>query len=348
MAKIIVFDKFIGYNVGGAQKSLLTLIKESDLDIKFLGCKVKKGFSAEGLKQDLEVERISIMEIPRFPYLEYALNKKRVENFIKKQKGDILISQSLWASLALNTFGGKKIYFIRDEYNLGEINNYFKGVKKVLKKIYIYIQLPFIKIFQKDNKKAIKNSVVVSNSEFMRDKIKEKFNKSSEVIYPPVYKKEIQKRGDYIIFIGDSFIKGEPIFHQIAKSMPKEKFLKVGRGYNLKKQENILYHPWGDIKNIFEKGKLLIIPSVWEEAFGRLALEAIYAGLPVVASKRGGLAEIVREDFLVSDIWDIGEWREKIKQALKNYKTKQSLDKFDIEKQVEKFKKIIYENSFSG
>lgn len=38
---------------------------------------------------------------------------------------------------------------------------------------------------------------------------------------------------------------------------------------------------------------LLIVPSVWEEPFGLVAIEGLGAGVPVVASCRGGLAEIV-------------------------------------------------------
>lgn len=41
------------------------------------------------------------------------------------------------------------------------------------------------------------------------------------------------------------------------------------------------------------KAKVVVIPSVWEEPFGRVALEAQALGVPVVATDRGGLPEIV-------------------------------------------------------
>lgn len=42
-----------------------------------------------------------------------------------------------------------------------------------------------------------------------------------------------------------------------------------------------------------KKAKLVVVPSRWEEPFGRVALEALSYGVPVVASSQGGLPEIV-------------------------------------------------------
>jgi glycosyltransferase involved in cell wall biosynthesis len=40
---------------------------------------------------------------------------------------------------------------------------------------------------------------------------------------------------------------------------------------------------------------VVVVPSVWQEPFGRVALEALMHGTPVVASRRGGLPEIVSD-----------------------------------------------------
>ena len=44
------------------------------------------------------------------------------------------------------------------------------------------------------------------------------------------------------------------------------------------------------------KALVVIVPSRWPEPFGRVALEALMMGTPVVASKRGGLPEIIKND----------------------------------------------------
>jgi hypothetical protein len=46
---ILVFDKFLGYNVGGAQRSLHTLVKalpHDDYDVHYVGCEVGTVFGA--------------------------------------------------------------------------------------------------------------------------------------------------------------------------------------------------------------------------------------------------------------------------------------------------------------
>jgi glycosyltransferase involved in cell wall biosynthesis len=43
----------------------------------------------------------------------------------------------------------------------------------------------------------------------------------------------------------------------------------------------------------FSRSAIAIVPSIWDEPFGRTALEAMAAGCAVIATKRGGLAEVV-------------------------------------------------------
>jgi glycosyltransferase involved in cell wall biosynthesis len=47
-------------------------------------------------------------------------------------------------------------------------------------------------------------------------------------------------------------------------------------------------------RNLFEKIDVLAVPSLWHEPFGRVAIEAMAWGIPVIASQRGGLPEIVQ------------------------------------------------------
>lgn len=48
--------------------------------------------------------------------------------------------------------------------------------------------------------------------------------------------------------------------------------------------------------DFYSKVDLVVIPSLWEEPFGRAVIEAYSYGLPVIASSRGGLTELVGPD----------------------------------------------------
>lgn len=48
---------------------------------------------------------------------------------------------------------------------------------------------------------------------------------------------------------------------------------------------------------IIAQSKLVIVPSLWEEPFGRVALESIMLGTPAVVSNRGGLKEIIENGY---------------------------------------------------
>ena len=89
------------------------------------------------------------------------------------------------------------------------------------------------------------------------------------------------------------------------KFFPDYKFYFVGEGPlkdNLIKlnKTNKNVHILGQISHenllrLMSKVKLVLVPSLWPEPFGRVALEAISQGTPVVATRSGGLPEIVSD-----------------------------------------------------
>jgi len=48
---------------------------------------------------------------------------------------------------------------------------------------------------------------------------------------------------------------------------------------------------------IIQSSDLVVVPSVWEEPFGRVIIEAMACGVPVVASNTGGITEILKPTF---------------------------------------------------
>jgi glycosyltransferase involved in cell wall biosynthesis len=51
--------------------------------------------------------------------------------------------------------------------------------------------------------------------------------------------------------------------------------------------------PYKEMSSIYFSSDLVVVPSIWKEAFPLAALEALAAGRPVVASSIGGLIEVV-------------------------------------------------------
>ncbi|MBL7960804.1 glycosyltransferase family 4 protein [bacterium] len=51
-----------------------------------------------------------------------------------------------------------------------------------------------------------------------------------------------------------------------------------------------------DIKSYVSDLDVLVVPSVWDEPFGRTALEGMALGIPVLASRIGGLPEVIEEN----------------------------------------------------
>ena len=57
--------------------------------------------------------------------------------------------------------------------------------------------------------------------------------------------------------------------------------------------------PWSFVKAKCEQAAIALVPSKWDEPFGRTALEAHAGGCAVVSSGTGGLAEISENNAIV-------------------------------------------------
>ncbi len=147
--------------------------------------------------------------------------------------------------------------------------------------------------------KKIKTLIVASR--FMRTKARESYPNARVLWIPnPVTTflgETLSRSPQAWVFVNPTEVKGLDFMMELVKTLPKEEFLFVGNwatempGHlppnvrTLPRQQNL--------RNVFSNAKGLLMPSVWEEAFGRLALEAMAAGVPVIASDRGALPETV-------------------------------------------------------
>lgn len=179
--------------------------------------------------------------------------------------------------------------------------------------------------------------------------------KNTEVIYNSVAFPKTNKKilKEQIIYIGRLTPgKGIEVLLQscvdILREDKKLKLLIIGQGFlndQLRKRINslkignqvILTGQLGhnQVLEILQQSKLCVVPSCWEEPFGRVALEAQACGVPVVASDKGGLPEIV-ENGVTGYVTqpDKVNLTKAIRKALKN--------NFQLRKNIRKQKNNLY------
>lgn len=103
----------------------------------------------------------------------------------------------------------------------------------------------------------------------------------------------------YVTIINPSAVKGVSIFVALAQLFPEVEFAAVPTWAttqadlaNLERQPNVrLLKPVDDMNQLFAQTRILLVPSLWNEAFGRVVVEAMLRGVPVLASNTGGLPE---------------------------------------------------------
>lgn len=101
-----------------------------------------------------------------------------------------------------------------------------------------------------------------------------------------------------------------------------------------------------ELKDEFISNDVLIIPSIWDEPFGRVVIEANQYGLPVIGSNKGGIFEIISsagtgETFQFDDLDDLKNKIELFsnREYLKNYfnNIEKNILEYSLQKQLELF-----------
>ena len=226
--------------------------------------------------------------------------KNQIEKYVKKKKVDIIHAQNLESILGLADakIDAKKIAYIRD-----------------------------LRIIEKrDHRNKLKKfDLIFVNSKFIEKECKKKKIKT-KVLYNPIDKKIISKltkkqakekflttTKKIILFVGGlEKKKGAHLIPEIARENPEYNFFVIGKG-SLEYDKDFIknrpgnmnpffFIPYEELADYYRAADILIVPSLWQEPFGRVVIEAYANATPVIATNIGGLPEIVDKHtgFLIS------------------------------------------------
>ena len=184
--------------------------------------------------------------------------------------------------------------------------------------------------------------VIFAVSGFARDELRRRFGRESHVLYPPVDLDQYRTRrcAEAVTMINPVQVKGVEIALALAAALPSVEFLFVeGWGTDPAIVERIDRLPNAaymrkqmDMRDVYGRTGVLIVPSQWQEAFGRVVVEAQASGIPVIASRTGGLPEAVgKGGILIDEFGNPDRWLAALQGLLEDRSAYQDLSEKAIE-----------------
>jgi glycosyltransferase involved in cell wall biosynthesis len=133
-----------------------------------------------------------------------------------------------------------------------------------------------------------------------------------DVFYPPFRESTstMGSAGGYVTMVNPIPSKGARLFYEIAQLLPEVQFLAQMGWYRPEKRdlENVTYRSrTDDINTVIRRTRVILVPSLRPEGFGRVAVEFGLAGVPALSTPLGGLTEAVPKECQVRSR-DANEW----------------------------------------
>lgn len=177
---------------------------------------------------------------------------------------------------------------------------------------------------------------LAANSAFVAGLVHEAFGVMPEWEYPPTSPitglSGLSGEGHAVLFVNPSPVKGLDTALAVAELLPHRRFIfqeswalgEAGRRALLERLRhlpNVELRPTrASLASVYADTSLLLVPSQWQEAFGRVVIEAQRVGIPAVASRIGGLPEAVGNGGVLVDRDASGrEWADVVEAILTDY-----------------------------
>ena len=253
------------------------------------------------------------------------------------------------------------------DYDIVEIHNRPQLLHKLLEKVknrfifYFHNDPLSMKGSQSINERIkILNSTdrIIFVSEWVRYRffldLDKKLQSKTEVIYPSVNLQRPVKKKKSIIFVGRlNYSKGYDLFKDAISKILDE--FPVWKAFSIGDEERrsiYISHPKhkeiGFINhkktlNILNRSEIAVVPSRWDEPFGRTALEASSRGCATIISNRGGLTETTDHAIIIKKLEVTNLYKEirKLIKYPKRRKKIQMLGRKNVKHLVKKNTKLI-------
>ena len=163
------------------------------------------------------------------------------------------------------------------------------------------------------------------------EKLDKKLMNKTDVVYPSIHKeRKIHKKRKMITFVGKlNESKGYDIYKDAVTKILNEftnwKAYSIGDESRIRPIINHTNHEeLGFLKHkkvleFLNKSEIAVVPSRWEEPFGRTALEIIFKACATIISNKGGLPETTDHCLILKKL-DANELYIQIKKLIqKNY-----------------------------
>jgi glycosyltransferase involved in cell wall biosynthesis len=167
----------------------------------------------------------------------------------------------------------------------------------------------FHEVEEIDHLKALAGQpvTILANSPFTAQRLQERCGLSASIVLPLIdpTKYVATMRPQRVLFVNTVPRKGVETAFALAEARPDIGFDFV-RSWILKEEQikqleqraraagNIMIHPpVQDMRPLYARARLVLVPSRCEEAWGRVATEAHVNGIPVLGSDRGGLPQAI-------------------------------------------------------
>ena len=254
-----------------------------------------------------------------------------------------------------------------NNFDLIEIHNrpliLFKLIKKINSRFIFYFHNDPLSM--KGSKSISERLFILKNatkvifiSEWVKSRFYEnidnKLSTNTEVIYHSVNKQPKVKKEKLITYVGKlNHSKGYDIFSdavvKILDEFSEWKALSIGDEerrsiyLNHKNHKELGFLSHKKTMAMFNKSEIAVVPSRWEEPFGRTALEASSRGCATIISNRGGLTETTDHAVVLNKLNHVDLYKN-LKELIKNKKFRKNLQylgKKNIKHTISKNTKII-------